>query len=131
MLAAREFAERPAPGVVLALPESPLAAATAEALRRDGWRVYRAATGEDARRLTGRCRLDAAVLSADNRGESGWLTCAKLLRAQPWLRVILVGERSPDGLRFAQFVGAEELVPPSAGAAGLAARVAGAVLQAV
>jgi DNA-binding response OmpR family regulator len=129
MLAVRDWAKQPGRGVVLALPDSPLATATAERLRESGWQVYRAATAEEARRLVGRYAPEAVVLPAEGGGESGWLTCAKLLRARPRLRVVLVGERSVAGPRLARFVGATGLVPPSAGADELAARVTGATLQ--
>jgi DNA-binding response OmpR family regulator len=125
MMLARENTDR---GVVLALPGS---AAAAERLRAGGWTVYRAASGEEARRLACRHLPEAVVLPTDGAVESGWLSCAKLLRAQPRLRVLLVGERSAAELRFARYVGAAELVPPGVGADELAERVEGAVPQAV
>src|SRR5438309_91994 len=79
--------------VVLALPESALATALDEHMRRDGWTVYRTTSCAKARRLACRHLPDALILSADSPDESGWLTCAKLSRAQPRLRVVLVGER--------------------------------------
>ena len=93
-------------GVVLAIPEPTLAAATAERLRTLGWQVWRATSPRDARRLAWRHFPEAVVLPADGSDESGWLTCAKLLRAQPRLRVLLVGERTPQADRLARFVGA-------------------------
>jgi DNA-binding response OmpR family regulator len=113
--------------VILALPESALANALDEQLRQHGWTVLRATSSARARRLACRHLPDALVLSADSPDESGWLTCAKLVRAQPQLHVVLVGERSAFSVRFARFVGASALVPPTAGVEEVMARVAGAV----
>jgi DNA-binding response OmpR family regulator len=130
MLAERDLMNRDGPGVVLALPDADRAAAVADRLRRRGWRVIRATTGTEARKLACRHLPDAVVLPADGPVESGWLTAAKLLRAQPRLRVVLVGERTGSAARFARFLGAT-LAPADVGAAELAARVAGAVPQTV
>src|SRR5688572_20052884 len=62
MVAARELRNGPGRGVVLALPESPLATAAAERLGRDGWRVWRAANCAEARRLVCRHDPEAVVL---------------------------------------------------------------------
>ena len=131
MLAAQNFPNENGRSVVLALPESPLAAALEEQLRQQGWTVHRAASCAKARRLACRHLPDALILPADSPDESGWLTCAKLMRAQPRLRVVLVGERTAFAVQFARFVGATALVPPGAGAEEVLARVEGAVLQVV
>ncbi|HEY1376451.1 MAG TPA: hypothetical protein VGF55_06635 [Gemmataceae bacterium] len=112
--------------VVLALPASEPAAAAADRLRRAGWRVYRATSCADLRRLVSRVRPEAVALAADGFDESGWLTCAKLLRDEPHLRVILVGDPPADGAEYARFVGAEALVPADVTADELADRVVGA-----
>ena len=39
-------------------------------------------------------------------GESGYLTCAKLIRSLPGVRVVMVGPESKRYARFAKFVGA-------------------------
>ena len=57
-------------------------------------------------RLTCRMMPDVVVLPADG-ADSGWLTRAKLLRAIPRLRVIVVGELTADTADLARFVGAE------------------------
>jgi DNA-binding response OmpR family regulator len=90
--------------VVLALPES---AQIADRLRRSGWRVYRVADCDALRRLTCHMTPDVVVLPADGADESGWLTCAKLMRAIPRLRVIVVGEPTAEAADLARFVGAE------------------------
>jgi DNA-binding response OmpR family regulator len=108
-----------------------LVAALEEQLRQQGWTVHRAASCAKARRLACRHLPDALILPADSPDESGWLVCAKLVRAQPRMRVVLVGERTPFAVQFARFVGATALVPPGTSAEELVARVEGAVLQVV
>jgi DNA-binding response OmpR family regulator len=127
MLAGRDLAGRATRSVVIALPESHLATETAARLRHAGWRVYRAADCAGLRRLAWRALPEAVVLPASGFDETGWLTCAKLLRASPRLRVILVGEQ--DGREYARFVGAEALVPADATAEELADCVEGSVVQ--
>ena len=127
MLAARDLANRATRSAVLALPDSPLARDTADRLRRSGWRVYRATACAGLRRLAWQVMPEVVVLQADGFDESGWLTCVKLLRASPRLRVILVG--SPEGQSYARFVGAETLVPADATAEELVDCVNGAVVQ--
>jgi len=105
-----------AASVVVALGEGAHARAIEEALRQGGWDVQVAASDIDARRLVHRLRPTAVILETDPRqGESGWLTCKKLLMDRPGLRVVLV---SPDPTdrerRLAQFVGAADLVSAAA-----------------
>jgi len=43
--------------------------------------------------------------------QSGWLTCEKILRYDPTLKVVLVAsQRERDGDAFAKFVGAAALI---------------------
>ena len=114
MLAARDLAGRATRTAVLALPESTLSAATAVRLRRSGWRVFPAATCDAVRGLVSRVTPEVVVLPADGSDESGWLTCAKLLRTSPRLRVILVGDPTADGPGYVRFVGAEAPSDPRA-----------------
>ena len=130
-LPARNLPNETGRSVVLALPETPQAAALEGQLRADGWTVCQASSCAKARRLACRYLPDALILPADSPDESGWLVCAKLVRARPLLRVVLVGERTAFGVRFARFVGAAALVPPGAGADEMVARVAGAATQPV
>src|SRR5437016_5408891 len=117
MMAARDLVGR---SVVLALPESAVAAETAGRLRQSGWRVHRVADCESLRGLTCRMTPEVVVLPADGSDESGWLTCAKLLRAIPGLRVIVIGEQTVHGAQLARFIGAEALIPADTSAADLA-----------
>ncbi len=54
---------------------------------------------------------DMVILHVDLPEESGWLTCDKLMREQPTVSVILVGDDlSPRNQDLADFVGASALV---------------------
>jgi DNA-binding response OmpR family regulator len=121
MLALRDLTGRATRSVVIALPESALVTETASRLRQSGWHVYRASDCDGLRRLAWRALPEVVVLPARGFDESGWLTCAKLLRASPRLRVILVGES--DELAYAQFVGARALVPMDVSARDLVDRI--------
>jgi DNA-binding NarL/FixJ family response regulator len=69
------------------------------------------------------------VLDTDLSGESGWLTCVKLTRDNPQLRVILVAPvATPDRRRFALFVGATGLVGRNGGPVALVEEVCGVPL---
>jgi DNA-binding response OmpR family regulator len=127
MLAARDLAGWATRTVVLAMPHSAFTDAAADRLRRAGWRVYRATDCGGLRRLAWRALPEVVVLPADGFDESGWLTCAKLLRASPRLRVILVGPAGEQA--YARFVGAEALLPADATADDLADCVEGSLLQ--
>jgi DNA-binding response OmpR family regulator len=124
MKAARNLTER---SVVLALPESAVTTEAANRLRESGWRVHRASGCDSLRRLACRKSPEVVVLPADGFDESGWLTCAKLLRAAPRLRVIVVGEPTAEASDMARFTGVEALVPADISAADLVDRVEGAV----
>src|SRR5262245_11774293 len=119
------FIDRAAqPAVALALPDPIETETVAERLQSRGWRVLRAGNAVEVRRLAGRHRLDVVVLPVDSPEESGWIACAKLRVARPRLKVLLMGERTPAALRFAQFVGAAELIPPEIGSIRLAETIA-------
>jgi DNA-binding response OmpR family regulator len=113
--------------VVLALPHSPFADEAAGRLRRSGWRVYRATDCAGLRHLAWRAMPEVVVLPAEGFDESGWLTCVKLLRSSPRLRVILVGPAGEQA--YAQFVGAEALLPADVTADDLADCIEAAVVQ--
>jgi DNA-binding response OmpR family regulator len=82
-------------------------AGLADHFRKQGWDVHTAATGADTIRLALRKRPAVVLLPTDADGESGFLICAKLRRALPRLRVILVGPtRTAEAEKFAGFVGA-------------------------
>ncbi len=82
-------------GIILALPNSTLKAVLTERLRQRGWHVWRAASHAELRRLATMHFPAVAVLAAEGCEESGWLTCAKLLRAQPHMRIFLIGDDDP------------------------------------
>jgi DNA-binding response OmpR family regulator len=128
MVAARENLNR---NVVLALPESAVTAEAADRLRTLGWRVHRVADCDALRAFTCHTAPNVVVVPADGPDESGWLTCAKLMRAIPQLRVLVVGEPTGEATRLARFIGAEAPVPANVGAAELADRVSGAAIQPV
>ena len=70
----------------------------------------------------------AVVLPVESScGESGFLTCAKLIRELPNARVILVGEYTEENERLALFAGAFAFLPGHATADRLAVAIAGSV----
>ena len=78
---------------------------------RLGWDVYPTQTGEDARRLARKLTPGIVVMSTDLPDQSGWLTCAKLVRESPRQKVILVSNYATPGLQdYTRFVGAETLL---------------------
>jgi len=78
---------------------------------RLGWDVYPTQTGEDARRLARKLTPGVVVLSTHLPDQSGWLTCAKLLRESPRQKVILVSAyATPDLQDYTRFVGATALL---------------------
>jgi DNA-binding response OmpR family regulator len=96
-----------------------------------GWKVHCADTAGAARCLARACRPAAVILDTDLPDESGWLTCDKLTREQPALRVILVsGQPNAERSRFADFVGASALVSRKASVRALAREVLGDLLPA-
>src|SRR5262245_24811869 len=75
--------------------------------RRQGWDVYAARSGPEARRLALMLQADLLVMATELDQESGWLTCEKVTREIPQLKVILVGDTSEQqNCEFARFVGA-------------------------
>jgi DNA-binding response OmpR family regulator len=99
------------PCLILAHGNALYAADTCKRFRRQGWDVYEIEDGPAARRLARMLEPELVVLEADLKGESGWLTCAKLTRERPGSRVILVSDESgASNCRKADFVGAAALV---------------------
>lgn len=105
-----------AASVVIALDDVTQARAIRDVFHRDGWDVHLAAGDLDTRRLVYQLRPTAAILATNPvKGESGWLTCKKLVMDRPALRVILVSPNPTDrDRRLAEFVGAAALVSASA-----------------
>jgi DNA-binding response OmpR family regulator len=110
------------------LPDSTLKAVLTERLRQRGWHVWRAASNGELRQLAATHYPAAAVLAAEGRDESGWLTCAKLLRSQPRLRVLLIGFDDPEAECLAGFVGAAALLSPDIEPNDLIAELEGAAI---
>jgi DNA-binding response OmpR family regulator len=103
----------------------------ARAFRRLGWDVYLARSGPEARRLTRMLEADVVILQADLPDESGWLTCDKLTREQPFTRVILVSDNvSPRNEELADFVGASVLVNRAEGLAPVIEELIGSAVHA-
>lgn len=99
------------PCLVLAHPNEGSRALLARRFRRLGWDVYLSESGPEARRLARMLAADMVVLHVDLPEESGWLTCDKLMREQPSVSVILVGDDlNARNRELADFVGAAALV---------------------
>jgi DNA-binding response OmpR family regulator len=118
------------PCLILAHADAVYAAAASRAFRREGWDVYNALTGPEARRLTRMLRPSLVVLGTDLPEESGWLVCDKLTREFPSTRVVLVAvEPDSPSEQFASFVGAATLVDRNAGPSALLNGAEHAVLE--
>jgi CheY-like chemotaxis protein len=97
--------------VVLSLNDSAFAGWIARRIRRLGWGVHLARSGEEARRLCQEYSPQVVVLDTRLPDQSGWLTCEKTLHDDPTLKVILVASQpEPDGEAFAEFVGPAKLL---------------------
>jgi len=97
--------------VVLSLNDSVFAAWIARQLRRLGWEVHMTRSGDEARRLCSELSPQVVVLDTRLQDQSGWLTCEKILRDDPTLKVILVASHpEPNGQAFADFVGPAKLI---------------------
>ncbi len=99
------------PTLILGHRDPRYAAAVADALRLRGWDVYLARSGADVRRLARQHAAAVVVLGTGPLDETGWLTCAKLSRELPGLRILLVDPApTPERRRFADYVGAARLL---------------------
>jgi DNA-binding response OmpR family regulator len=124
MTARTEEPNRLCPNLILAHPDGSFAARVSRHFRRLGWDVYTAACGPDVRRLARILGPALVVLATELPDESGWLTCDKLVREHPRLKIILVGDRAqPADQRLAEFVGAAGLVNQGDGVKALANEV--------
>jgi len=78
----------------------------ADQLRHRGWDVHTADTADAAAALAAHKRAAAVLIPAENTSESGYLSCAKMLRTRPNLTVVLVGrERTEQAEQLSKFVG--------------------------
>ena len=99
------------PCLILAHADPVYAAQVVRAFRRHGWDVYPAKSGPQVRGLARILDPQLVLLQADLPGESGWLTCDKLIGEFPRCKVVLVAAGlTPTLASFAEFVGASELV---------------------
>ncbi len=98
------------PCLIMVHGDDAYTAETCRRFRRQGWDVYEAADGPQARRLARMMEPELVVLEAERIEESGWLTCAKLTRERPGCKVILVSDDAgPSNHRMALFSGAAAL----------------------
>jgi len=97
-----------APRLVIVRHLGEKAVALDDYFRQLGWCVKIAEDGANARKLANRAQ--AVVLPVGGRCESGFLTCAKLVAAQPDVRVVLIGPADEEQERFALFAGAAAYV---------------------
>ena len=119
------------PCLVLAHADAAYAAFASRAFRRLGWDVYVTRSGPETRRLARMLNPSVVVLAVDLPEESGWLTCDKLVREQPYRKVILVGsDFSAENEAFAAFIGAAALVNEKDGVQALVDEVCGSPVQA-
>ncbi|MCI0456397.1 MAG: response regulator [Gemmataceae bacterium] len=117
------------PRLVLALTDTARAALSSRHFRRLGWEVHQTSNGPEARRLAHALHPQVVVLDTDLRGESGWLTCAKLTLGEAAFKVVLVGDEvDAEQEEFARHCGAAAIVCRSAGLASLVEEVHEAVL---
>ena len=112
-------------GAILAVPEATLRAVTTVRLRERGWRVWHARSTDELRQMACAHMPGVVVTPAEGWAESGWLTCAKLRRAQPRMRVVLLGDEEQESQRLARFVGAAALISPNVDAGELIAEIEG------
>lgn len=109
------------PKIVLGMMGSPLATSLESYFHDLGWRVCKADCTGDIRRKAYGGRAAAVVLPVDAFvGESAFLTCAKLVRSLPKVKVVLVGPDSEEAERFALFAGASGYVPDTTSASTVA-----------
>jgi DNA-binding NarL/FixJ family response regulator len=94
---------------------------------RLGWDVYPAHSPEEVRRLAAGVAPSVVLLPTEFPEESGWLTCAKLVKEYPRHKVILVGAyTTPDLQRYTRFVGGSALLGLDSSMRSLAAEVSAA-----
>lgn len=95
------------PCLIIAHGDATYSALISRSFRRLGWDVYLARSGPEARRLACMMQPDLMVMATELEQESGWLTCEKVTRDVPHLKVFLVGDTGERrNSEFARFVGA-------------------------
>jgi ActR/RegA family two-component response regulator len=97
--------------VVIALRDTVFLAWLARRLRGLGWVVYSTQSGDQARQLCRQYSPQVAVLDTGLEDQSGWLTCEKIVREDPTVKVILLALRpEANSAAFADFVGKAKLI---------------------
>ncbi|HJT78571.1 MAG TPA: hypothetical protein VJ739_15305 [Gemmataceae bacterium] len=118
------------PTLILAHRDPRYAAAAIDALR-PRWDVRLAHSSAEVRCLARELGAAVVVLGAGALDETGGLTCAKLSRELPGLRIILVAAApTPELRRFAAFAGAARVVNEGDGPRALLHAVEGKALTA-
>ena len=99
------------PCLVFAHADEDYALRTCGSFRRLGWDVHCADNGVEARGLARMLAPNLVILDTQLADESGWLTCDKLTREMPRVKVLLVGSHPRNtNADLATFVGATALV---------------------
>jgi DNA-binding response OmpR family regulator len=99
------------PCLVLGHADEEYALRACASFRVLGWDVYRTDNGAEARTLARMLAPNLVILDTHLADESGWLTCDKLTREIPRLKVLLLGAQPPSQHEsFASFVGATALI---------------------
>lgn len=114
---------RCSPCLIVADGDPVRAGRVARSFRRLGWDAYSARSGPEVRRLARMLGPELVILDTLLPEESGWLTCEKLTRELPDIKVVLV-DPAPDAKRqgLAAFVGASGLAGREDGAGTLLRR---------
>jgi DNA-binding response OmpR family regulator len=114
------------PKLVIGLIRGELARTLEAHFKQLGWRVCSADTSDEVRSHAHGGRAAAVVLPASAfDAESGYLTCAKLVRCLPKARVVIVGQPTEENERLALFAGAAGYLADTAGLAEIAAVITG------
>jgi len=114
------------PKLLIGMIDGEIARALEQHFKAQGWRVCAADSTAEIRRKAHGGRAAAVVLPVTAfLGESAFLTCAKLVRSLPKVRVVLVGPASEECERFALFAGAAGYVSDTASASVIAKLVQG------
>lgn len=114
--------------LLVAHPDTLFTVQTHRYFQQQGWEVWQAGTALEVRSLMRKVRPNLIVLATELPDESGWLTCAKLVRQDRRVKIILV-EAVPtwESRRFAAFVGAAGLVAEAEAGEALLEEVADTV----
>ena len=113
-----------APKLVIGLIHGELARGLQLHFKAAGWRVCSADTAAELRDKALGSQAAAIVLPASVcGGESGYLTCAKLVQSLPNVRVVMVGPEGKRHARFATFAGAAAYLPDTATTAELVKQI--------